>query len=95
MVLLIRYDFVPPVKYNFLDADEAEAKFESRDKTLNYFSIMMSKRLKGQQEEGEGLGEEGVGLDDLNNPKKSKKQRRKTVEEEEGLVGLEIWDSLC
>ena len=76
------------MKYNYLDADEAEAKFESRDKTLNYFSIMMSKRLKGQQEEGEGLGEEGAGLDDLTNPKKSKKQRRKVVEEEDGLVGL-------
>jgi len=81
-----RYDFVPPVKYNYLDADEAEERFERRDKTLNCFSIMLSKRLKGQQEEGEGLGVEGVGLDKGPGMKKSKKLRRKTREEEDGLV---------
>ena len=75
------------MKYNFLDADEAEEKFERRDKTLNYFSIMLSKRLKGQQEEGEGQGEEGAGLEEgLGSSKKFKKQRRKTKEEEDGLV---------
>ena len=81
-----RYDFVPPVKYNYLDADEAEERFERRDKTLNYFSIMLSKRLKGQQEEGEGLGEEGAALDEGPGSKRSKKLRRKTREEEDGLV---------
>lgn len=71
------------MKYNYLD-DEAEERFERRDKTLNYFSIMLSKRLKG--EEGEGLGVEGVGLDKGPGMKKSKKLRRKTREEEDGLV---------
>ena len=52
-----RYDFVPPVKYNFLDADEAEERFEQRNKTLNYFSIMLSKKLKDSEEgEVEGQG---------------------------------------
>lgn len=74
------------MKYNYLDADEAEERFERRDKTLNYFSIMLSKRLKGQQEEGEGLGEEGAGLDEGPGLKKSKKLRRKTQEEDDGLV---------
>ena len=74
------------MKYNYLDADEAEERFERRDKTLNYFSIMLSKRLKGQQEEGEGLGEEGAGLDEGPGSKKLKKLRRKTQEEEDGLV---------
>ena len=74
------------MKYNYLDADEAEERFERRDKTLNYFSIMLSKRLKGQQEEGEGLGEEGAGVDEGPGSKKSKKLRRKTKEEEDGLV---------
>ena len=82
----IRYDFVPPVKYNYLDADEAEERFERRDKTLNYFSIMLSKKLKGHQEEGEGLGEEGAGLEERFSSRKTKKQRRKTREEEDGLV---------
>lgn len=51
---------MPPVKYNFLDADEAEERFEKRNKTLNYFSIMLSKKLKNSEE-----GEEGVaGLGD-------------------------------
>ena len=74
------------MKYNYLDADEAEERFERRDKTLNYFSIMLSKRLKGQQEEGEGPGEEGAGLDEGTGSKKLKKFRRKTQEEEDGLV---------
>ena len=47
---------------------------------------MVGKRLKGQQEEGEGLGEEGAGPDEFNGPKKFRKQRRKTKEEEDGLV---------
>ena len=52
-----RYDFVPPVKYDYLDAEEAEKKFEQRHKTLNYFSVMLSRRLR--EEEGEGGGEGG------------------------------------
>lgn len=57
MHALNRYDFVPPVKYNFLDADEAEERFEQRNKTLNYFSIMLSKKLKDTEVDGEeGLG---------------------------------------
>ena len=47
---------------------------------------MVSKRLKGAQEEGEGPGEEGAGLDEGPSSKKSRKQRRKTQEEEDGLV---------
>ena len=52
-----RYDFVPPVKYDYLNADEAEKKFEQRHKTLNYFSVMLSRKLR-EDEEGEG-GESG------------------------------------
>lgn len=51
---LIRYDFVPPVKYNYLNDEEAEERFEKRNKTLNYFSIMVSKRIK----ENDGTAEE-------------------------------------
>ena len=52
-----RYDFVPPVKYDYLNADEAEKRFEQRHKTLNYFSVMLSRKLR---EEGDGEGGEGV-----------------------------------
>ena len=59
-----RYDFVPPVKYNYLNADEAEERFERRNKTLNLFSVMLSKKLRGaegEEEEGGGEGAEGGG----------------------------------
>ena len=42
---------MPPVKYNFLNDEEAEERFEKRHKTLNYFSIMMSKRIKEKTED--------------------------------------------
>lgn len=47
----LRYNFAPPVKYNFLNDEEAEERFEKRHKTLNYFSIMMSKRIKEKTED--------------------------------------------
>lgn len=57
VVSVCRYDFVPPVKYDYLNAEEAEKKFEERHKTLNYFSVMLSRKLR--EEEG-GEGGEGV-----------------------------------
>lgn len=50
---IYRYDFVPPVKYNYLNDEEAEERFEKRNKTLNYFSIMVSKRIKEKEESNE------------------------------------------
>jgi transcription initiation factor TFIIF subunit alpha len=47
------YDFIPPVKYNFLNDEEAEERFEKRHKTLNYFTIMVNKRIKDQDEHAE------------------------------------------
>ena len=55
MLYFNRYNFVPPVKYNYLNDEEAEERFEKRNKTLNYFSIMVSKRIK---ESDGGAGEE-------------------------------------
>ena len=54
---------------------------------------MVSKRLKGAQEEGEGPSEEGAGLEEGPSSKKFRKQRRKTQEEEEGLVRVD--DMTC
>ena len=64
LLLVRRYDFVPPVKYDYLDAEEAEKKFEQRHKTLNYFSVMLSRKLR-EGEGGEGEGGEGAGGDVL------------------------------
>ena len=58
MVYNCRYDFVSPVKYNYLNDEEAEEKFEKRNKTLNYFSIMVSKRIKEKDEGSEEVVEE-------------------------------------
>ena len=66
---------MPPVKYNYLDADEAEERFERRSKTLNLFSIMLSKKLKGQGEEGEE--EEGGG--DMGEGGKARGKRSKKI----------------
>ncbi len=77
---LSRYDFVPPVKYNYLDADEAEERFEKRNKTLNYFSIMLSKKLKASVEGEEGgAGGSGEGGKDI-----KVKERKKAADS--GLV---------
>ncbi|XP_070535833.1 general transcription factor IIF subunit 1-like [Ptychodera flava] len=51
------YKFSPMINYKTLNAEEAEEEFGRRDKVLNYFSIMVKKRLK--DEEGEE-GEEAV-----------------------------------
>lgn len=70
------------MKYNYLDADEAEQEFERRNKTLNYFSIMVSKKMKSSEE-----GEEG-GPSAVPEPGgiqvKLKKEKKKAVDS--GLV---------
>ena len=75
-----RYDFVPPVKYNYLKEEEAEERFERRNKTLNYFSIMLSKKLKdGEEGEGGGMLETGEGSSGV-------KSKKKTMDADLGLV---------
>lgn len=69
---------MPPVKYNYLDADEAEERFEKRNKTLNYFSIMLSKKLKNSEEEEEGGGGGGVA--------EGKPKEKKKASADSGLV---------
>lgn len=77
-----RYDFVPPVKYNYLDADEAEERFERRTKTLNYFSIMMSRKLKDPEE-----GEEGTSVVS-GEGKDLKPKEKKKPSADSGLVSI-------
>ena len=73
---------MPPVKYNYFNAEEAEEEFEKRNKTLNYFSIMVSKKMKGPEE-----GEEEAAM--LAEGKQArKKERKKAVDS--GLVCEDI-----
>lgn len=71
------------MKYNFLDADEAEERFEKRNKTLNYFSIMLSKKLKdseeGEEEKAAGAGEGGKDV-------KVKERKKAGAAADSGLV---------
>ncbi|XP_025111073.1 general transcription factor IIF subunit 1-like isoform X2 [Pomacea canaliculata] len=47
------YNFAPVSRYKYLNADEAEEEFSRRDKTLNYFNIMLKKRMKNEEKEVE------------------------------------------
>lgn len=47
------YNFQPIQRYKSLSAEEAEHEFGRRKKVLNYFSLMLRKRLKGDEEDPE------------------------------------------
>ncbi|XP_019879698.2 general transcription factor IIF subunit 1-like isoform X2 [Aethina tumida] len=57
------YKFQPIQRYKALSAEEAEEEFNKRNKHLNYFSLMLRKRLKGDEdtelEEGEEKAKKG------------------------------------
>lgn len=44
------YHFTPQATHRCLTAEEAEEEFSRRDQTLNYFSIMVRKRMKNDEE---------------------------------------------
>ncbi|KAK3748199.1 hypothetical protein RRG08_039453 [Elysia crispata] len=64
------YNFSPIVKYKYLNSDEAEEEFSRRDKTLNYFSIMVKKRLKREEDVAD---EDDEGTKGQKTTKKAKK----------------------
>lgn len=47
------YNFQPIQRYKALSAEEAEHEFGRRKKVMNYFSLMLRKRMKGDDEEPE------------------------------------------
>lgn len=53
------YKFQPIQRYKALSAEEAEQEFSKRNKHLNYFSLMLRKRLKGEEDADLEEGEEG------------------------------------
>lgn len=46
-----QYRFTPVINYRTLTADEAEEEFLLRNKTINYFSLMVKKRLTDTETE--------------------------------------------
>ena len=81
------YNFVPRVAYKTLDADEAEEKFAQRDKILNHWSMMLSKKLKPGQDDGD---------DDLDedDKKKGKKKQGGKVEKDFKISDMdETWEN--
>ncbi|OXU25998.1 hypothetical protein TSAR_009176 [Trichomalopsis sarcophagae] len=47
------YNFQPIQRYNALSAEEEEMEFSQRNKVMNYFSVMMRKRLRNDEENDE------------------------------------------
>lgn len=65
-----RYKFQPIQRYKALSAEEAEQEFGKRNRVLNYFSLMLRKRLKGDEEIDAEESEEAKGK--KNTTKKTK-----------------------
>ncbi|KAI0242448.1 hypothetical protein LSAT2_013349 [Lamellibrachia satsuma] len=67
------YKFTPVSKYKCLNSEEAEEEFDRRDRTLNYFSIMVRKRMKNDEEAAvEAEAEDGAKKGTSSKKKKSK-----------------------
>ncbi|XP_012268691.1 general transcription factor IIF subunit 1 isoform X2 [Athalia rosae] len=47
------YNFQPIQRYKALSAEEAEQEFSRRDRVMNFFSLMLRKRLRNDDEGGE------------------------------------------
>ncbi|KAK2707433.1 hypothetical protein QYM36_015206 [Artemia franciscana] len=50
------YNFIPIQRYQALNEEEAEEQFNRRDKTLNYFAVMVNKKITGKT--GENVKDE-------------------------------------
>lgn len=55
-----QYRFTPVINYRTLTADEAEEEFSLRNKTINYFSLMVKKRLTDTETEKDGDEEPAI-----------------------------------
>lgn len=50
---MYRYNFQPIQRYKALSAEEAEQEFSRRNKVINYFSLMLRKRLRNDEDGGD------------------------------------------
>ncbi|XP_055886685.1 general transcription factor IIF subunit 1-like [Biomphalaria glabrata] len=80
------YNFTPVVKYKYLNSEEAEEEYSRRDKTFNYFSIMVKKRLK---KEDETLDEDEK---DTKGKKKGKKAKDLILTDKDDWDDMEMSD---
>ncbi|KAK7588079.1 hypothetical protein V9T40_005324 [Parthenolecanium corni] len=74
------YNFQPIQRYKALSAEEAELEFGKRNKSLNYFNLMMRKRFRKDEEEE---------VDEEVGSKKGKKKRDLKISEMDDWVDSE------
>ena len=77
------YTANPVINYRYLNSEEAEEEFSRRDKNLNLRSIMLKKRLKGE----DALDEEEMAELQGRNVNKTKKKRSGLK-----LTNMDDWD---
>merc|ERR1712029_1095705 len=66
------YNFTPRATYKTLNAEEAEEKFEQRNKVLNKWAVMINKKVRPEGEEGAGDDDDDEGGGAGKGGKKSK-----------------------
>ncbi|KOC60429.1 General transcription factor IIF subunit 1, partial [Habropoda laboriosa] len=71
------YNFQPIQRYKALSAEEAEQEFSRRNKVMNYFSLMLRKRLRNDEE---GADDEEL-IDGGKSKKPSKKEKDLKISE--------------
>lgn len=84
-----RYNFQPIQRYKALSAEEAEQEFSRRNKVMNYFSLMLRKRLRNDEDGGddEELVESGK------NKRPSKKEKELKISEMDDWMDSDDDDS--
>ncbi|XP_076246710.1 transcription factor IIFalpha isoform X2 [Calliopsis andreniformis] len=84
------YNFQPIQRYKALSAEEAEQEFSRRNKVMNYFSLMLRKRLRNDEEgaDDEEMMEGGKGK------KPSKKEKDLKISEMDEWMDSDDDDSL-
>ena len=79
------YNFTADIKYQTLTADEAEEEFGRRERTVNYFSLMVKKRLMDNKEDSEEGDEKNV-VDKTVKAASSKKDRKPGEKQGQGTI---------
>lgn len=53
-----RYNFTATQRFKALTAEEAEDFYSKRNKTIDYFNVMMRKRIRGEADDGDDEAKE-------------------------------------